>query len=151
MRRRSCGRSGEFFLVCLNRRSSPWISVMSKARARAFKRVSRVSRNAVLSMFSTLRALVSSRFFTSRGGGALLNATARFFSTLNLLGPAGHSLYVFLAAGATHSLLRSAGFSTAPDSCGVSIRAAIRPDRQLYARAAFIRDYLPHVDNTTWR
>src|SRR5690606_13345292 len=104
----SCGRSGDFFGVLRNKRSKPPISVIRSARARAFRRVLRVSRSAYLFRLAASRGFASStRFFTSRGGGALLNAMPRFCLIWNLSGPPGHSARFLTASGLTHSLLRS--------------------------------------------
>src|SRR5688572_19348695 len=106
-RRVSCGRSGDVFLVRAYRRSRPWISVIRSWRARACRRVLRVSRSAYLvSSPGSTGLAVSTRSFASRGGGALLNATPRF-RLISKPGPPGQVVSALEASAPTHSTLMS--------------------------------------------
>src|SRR5690606_16738241 len=90
----------------------------------------RVSRSAYLFRLAASRGFASStRFFTSRGGGALLNAMPRFCLIWNLSGPPGHSARFLTASGLTHSLLRSCDDVAAKTAVGAASATPTIRDR----------------------
>src|SRR5688572_13562042 len=107
---------------------------MSRARARACRRFLRVSRSAYFLSSSGLTGLTSSfRDLTSRGGGALWNAAARFLCASNFAGPPGHSARVFSDAGEMHCDAESDALSVAARALGAANSDTTKTDQIKHA------------------